>query len=93
LLDTIVEIANKVEVVDIVGRTIEIINNKKESYHQMVMETIEKVVSNLGSSYIGAHMEKFLIDGTLYVFREQKNDDAYVSSQEQLDVTKFHMHA
>jgi splicing factor 3B subunit 1 len=32
----------------------------------MVMETIEKVVSNLGASDIDAHLEELLIDGILY---------------------------
>lgn len=35
------------------------------------METIEKVVSNLGSSDIDARMEELLIDGILYAFQEQ----------------------
>jgi splicing factor 3B subunit 1 len=47
------------------------------------METIEKVVSKLGDPDIDAHLEEFLIDGILYTFHENTNDDAY----EPLDVT------
>ena len=42
------------------------------------METIEKVVANLGASDINAHSEQLLIDGILYVFQEHTNADANV---------------
>ncbi len=37
----------------------------------MVMETIDKVVSALGSSDIDARLEELLIDGILFAFQEQ----------------------
>jgi hypothetical protein len=40
LQDTIVEIANKVEVADIVRRTFEDLKYKSEPYRRMVMEKI-----------------------------------------------------
>jgi splicing factor 3B subunit 1 len=66
LEDITIEITNKVEVADIVGRTVEDLRDESEPYSQMVMETIEKVVSNLGASDIDAHLEELLIDGILY---------------------------
>ncbi|KAG5606688.1 hypothetical protein H5410_028180 [Solanum commersonii] len=42
----------------------------------MVMETIEKVVANLGASGIDSRLEELLIDGILYAFQEQTSDDA-----------------
>ncbi|KAM0044974.1 putative splicing factor 3B subunit 1 [Helianthus debilis subsp. tardiflorus] len=44
----------------------------------MVMETIEKVVANLGASDIDSRLEELLIDGILYAFQEQASDDANV---------------
>ncbi|CBI32870.3 unnamed protein product, partial [Vitis vinifera] len=44
LVDTTVEIANKVGVADIVGRIVEDLKDESEPYRRMVMETIEKFV-------------------------------------------------
>ncbi|CAL1386757.1 unnamed protein product [Linum trigynum] len=78
LVETTVEIANKVGVKDIVGGIVEDLKDESEPYRRMVMETIEKVVTNLGSSDIDARLEELLIDGILYAFQEQTNDDANV---------------
>ncbi|CAN1139501.1 Splicing factor 3B subunit 1 [Linum perenne] len=78
LVETTVEIANKVGVKDIVGRIVEDLKDESEPYRRMVMETIEKVVTNLGSSDIDARLEELLIDGILYAFQEQTSDDANV---------------
>lgn len=56
-VDTTVEIT-----VDIVGRTVEDLKDESEPYHRVVMETIEKVVANLGASDINARLEELLID-------------------------------
>ncbi|KAL0339839.1 UNVERIFIED_CONTAM: Splicing factor 3B subunit [Sesamum radiatum] len=77
LVETTVEIANKVGV-DIVGRIVEDLKDESEPYRRMVMETIEKVVTNLGASDIDARLEELLIDGILYAFQEQTSDDANV---------------
>ncbi|KAJ3696270.1 hypothetical protein LUZ60_001647 [Juncus effusus] len=78
LVETTVEMANKVGVADIVGRVVEDLKDESEPYRRMVMETIEKVVSNLGSSDIDSRLEELLIDGILYAFQEQTSDDANV---------------
>ncbi|KAL8139367.1 hypothetical protein V2J09_005388 [Rumex salicifolius] len=78
LVETTVEIANKVGVADIVGRVVEDLKDESEPYRRMVMETIEKVVTNLGSSDIDSRLEELLIDGILYAFQEQTSDDANV---------------
>ncbi|GLT94370.1 hypothetical protein SLE2022_121140 [Rubroshorea leprosula] len=78
LVETTVEIANKVGVADIVGRIVEDLKEESEPYRRMVMETIEKVVTNLGASDIDARLEELLIDGILYAFQEQTSDDANV---------------
>lgn len=78
LVETTVEIANKVGVADIVARVVEDLKDESEPYRRMVMETIEKVVENLGASDIDARLEELLIDGILYAFQEQTSDDANV---------------
>ncbi|KAM7466089.1 hypothetical protein LguiB_013651 [Lonicera macranthoides] len=78
LVETTVEIANKVGVADIVGRIVEDLKDESEPYRRMVMETIEKVVVNLGASDIDSRLEELLIDGILYAFQEQTSDDANV---------------
>ncbi|KAL6614775.1 hypothetical protein ACP70R_037045 [Stipagrostis hirtigluma subsp. patula] len=78
LVETTVEMANKVGVADIVGRIVEDLKDESEPYRRMVMETIEKVVANMGASDIDARLEELLIDGILYAFQEQTTDDANV---------------
>eukprot|EP01101_Sappina_pedata_P005916 TRINITY_DN2821_c0_g1_i1.p1 TRINITY_DN2821_c0_g1~~TRINITY_DN2821_c0_g1_i1.p1 ORF type:complete len:1165 (+),score=432.75 TRINITY_DN2821_c0_g1_i1:32-3496(+) len=78
LVETTVEIANKVGASDIVGRIVEDLKDESEPYRKMVMETIEKVVANLGTSDIDARQEELLIDGILYAFQEQSPDDTVV---------------
>ncbi|KAJ6683592.1 hypothetical protein OIU85_007296 [Salix viminalis] len=78
LVETTVEISNKAGVKDIVGRIVEDLKDESEPYRRMVMETIEKVVTNMGSSDIDARLEELLIDGILYAFQEQTSDDANV---------------
>ncbi|CAI9099103.1 OLC1v1035874C1 [Oldenlandia corymbosa var. corymbosa] len=76
LVETTVEIANKVGVADIVGMIVEELKDESEPYRRMVMDTIEKVVTNLGASDIDARLEELLIDSMLYAFQEQTCDDA-----------------
>jgi splicing factor 3B subunit 1 len=78
LVDTTVEVANKVGVADVVGQVVEDLKEESEPYWRMVMETIEKVVASLGPSDIDACLEELLIDGILYAFQEQMSDDANV---------------
>jgi splicing factor 3B subunit 1 len=41
----------------------------------MVMETIEKVLSALGSADVDQRLEEQLIDGLLYAFQEQQGQE------------------
>lgn len=75
LVETTVELANKVGVSEIVGRIVTDLKDESEPYRKMVMETIEKVVSNLGASDIDPRLEELLIDGILYAFQEQTVED------------------
>ncbi|KAJ8313781.1 hypothetical protein KUTeg_008342 [Tegillarca granosa] len=75
LVDTTVEIANKVGAAEIVGRIVDDLKDEAEQYRKMVMETIEKIMGNLGAADIDSRLEEQLIDGILYAFQEQTTED------------------
>ena len=75
LVDTTVEIANKVGASEIINRIVDDLKDESENYRKMVMETIEKIMSNLSAADIDARLEELLIDGILYAFQEQASDD------------------
>ncbi len=75
LVDTTVEIANKVGAAEIVSRVVDDLKDESEQYRKMVMETIEKIMGNLGSADIDSRLEEQLIDGILYAFQEQTTED------------------
>ena len=73
-MDTTVELANKVGAAEIIGRVVDDLKDEAEQYRKMVMETIEKVMANLGSADIDSRLEEQLIDGILYAFQEQTTE-------------------
>ncbi|KRY79686.1 Splicing factor 3B subunit 1, partial [Trichinella pseudospiralis] len=76
LVDTTEEIANKVGAAEIITRIVDDLKDENEQYRKMVMETIEKVMTNLGAADVDAKLEEQLIDGILYAFQEQTMEDA-----------------
>lgn len=75
LVKCTVELANKVGAADIVGRIVHDLKDESEPYRRMVMETIEKIVQNLGAADVDQRLEENLIDGMLYAFQEQTASD------------------
>ncbi|KAL5278450.1 SF3B1 family protein [Megaselia abdita] len=75
LVDTTVEIANKVGASEIINRIVDDLKDENEQYRKMVMETIEKIMGNLGAADIDSRLEEQLIDGILYAFQEQTTED------------------
>eukprot|EP00124_Ichthyophonus_hoferi_P003304 Ihof_evm3s279 gene=Ihof_evmTU3s279 len=75
LVDTTVELANKVGVTDIIARIIDGLKNESEPYRMLVMETIEKVIGNLGAADLDQGLEEKLVDGMLVAFQEQTMDN------------------
>lgn len=53
------------------GRIVEDLKDESEPYRRMVMETVDKVIQDLGTADISARLEELLIDGILYAFQEQ----------------------
>ncbi|DAZ92456.1 TPA: hypothetical protein N0F65_000240 [Lagenidium giganteum] len=78
LVETTVELANNVGASEIISRVVDDLKDESEPYRRMVMEAIQKVISNLGASDVGPDLEERLIDGILYAFQEQTSDDTAV---------------
>lgn len=78
VVETTVEIANKVGCSEVVGRIVDDLKDESEPYRKMVMETVELIIQNLGSADISERLEEQLIDGILYAFQEQASDENLV---------------
>eukprot|EP01125_Pyxidicula_operculata_P012892 TRINITY_DN424_c0_g1_i1.p1 TRINITY_DN424_c0_g1~~TRINITY_DN424_c0_g1_i1.p1 ORF type:complete len:1303 (+),score=408.89 TRINITY_DN424_c0_g1_i1:254-3910(+) len=76
LVDSTVELANKVGAADIVSRVVEALKDESEAFRKMVCETIDLIITKIGSSDIDVRLEERLVDGILYCFQEQASDDS-----------------
>lgn len=74
VIETTEELANKVGCSDVVTRIVDDLKDDSEPYRRMVMETVNKVLLNLGAGDIDERLEERLIDGILYAFQEQAVD-------------------
>ena len=74
VIETTEELANKVGCSEIIERIVNDLKDESEPYRRMVMETIKRVIDNLGASDIDIRLEERLIDGILYAFQEQSVD-------------------
>ncbi|CAG9772497.1 unnamed protein product [Ceutorhynchus assimilis] len=75
VVDTTIEIANIVGAPEILHRIVDDLKDEHENYRQMVMETIDKIIGNVGTADIDSRLEEQLIDGLLYAFQEQTTED------------------
>ncbi|KAI0216636.1 U2 snRNP component prp10 [Massospora cicadina] len=78
LVETTVELAQKVGVQEIISRIVEDLKDESEPYRKMVMETIDNVITSLGVADIDARLEEMLIDGILYAFQEQTLEELVI---------------
>ncbi|CAF1297742.1 unnamed protein product [Didymodactylos carnosus] len=69
---------NKVGSSEIINRIVDDLKDESEQYRKMVMDTIEKIMTNLGSHDIHSRLEEQLIDGILYAFQEQTTEDSVI---------------
>ena len=74
VIETTEELANKVGCSEIISRLVDDLKDDSEPYRRMVMETVNKVLKNLGAGDIDDRLEERLIDGILYAFQEQAVD-------------------
>ncbi|CAG9460321.1 unnamed protein product [Pedinophyceae sp. YPF-701] len=77
LVGTTVALAHKVGGKDILERIVEDLKDEYEPYRRMVMETIDRVVRDLGTTDVDARLEEVLVDGILYAFQEQSSEDTH----------------
>lgn len=75
VVETTVDLGQKVGVSEIVERIVNNLKDESEAYRKMTVETIEKVVASLGAADIGERLEERLIDGILVSFQEQSVED------------------
>jgi len=78
VVETSVELANKVGASEVLSRIVDDLKDESEPYRRMVMETVEKVIQNLGAADIDQRLEEQLVDGILYAFQEQVSDETAV---------------
>ena len=75
VVETTVDLGQKVGVSEIVERIVNNLKDESEAYRKMTVETIEKVIASLGAADIGEKLEERLIDGVLFAFQEQSVED------------------
>jgi len=75
VVETTVDLGQKVGVSEIVERIVNNLKDESEAYRKMTMETVEKVIASLGAADIGERLEERLIDGVLHSFQEQSVED------------------
>uniref|UniRef100_A0A0N4ZUE1 SF3b1 domain-containing protein n=1 Tax=Parastrongyloides trichosuri TaxID=131310 RepID=A0A0N4ZUE1_PARTI len=76
VVDTTVEIAMKVGSAEIIARIVDDLKDENEQYRKMVIETIECIITLMGANDIDQRLEELLIDGIMYAFTEQTQEDA-----------------
>ncbi|KAG4304941.1 hypothetical protein PORY_001616 [Pneumocystis oryctolagi] len=75
VVETTVELAQKVGVTEIIEKIVDHLKDESEPYRKMAVETIEKIIAGLGAADINTRLEERLIDGVLYAFQEQSMED------------------
>ncbi|RMZ79237.1 hypothetical protein DV737_g3490, partial [Chaetothyriales sp. CBS 132003] len=75
VVETTVDIGQKVGVSEIVEKIVNNLKDESEAYRKMTVETIEKVIASLGAADIGERLEERLVDGMLFAFQEQSIED------------------
>ncbi|KAK4189011.1 U2 snRNP component prp10 [Podospora australis] len=75
VVETTVDIGQKVGVSEILERIVANLKDESEAYRKMTVETVEKIVASLGAADIGERLEERLIDGILHAFQEQTVED------------------
>ena len=78
VVETTVDLGQKVGVGEIVERIVNNLRDENEAYRKMTVETIEKVIASLGAADIGERLEERLVDGILIAFNEQSTEDIVI---------------
>lgn len=75
VVETTVELAMKVGSSEVVSQIAEDLKDESEPYRKMVMETIDRVIRELGTGDVNERLEEMLVDGILYALQEQASEE------------------
>lgn len=75
LVDTALEIAGKVGGAEVIARLVEGLKDEAEAQRSLVLQTVAKVVSVMGTADLDSHAVDRLMDGTLYAYIAQEEHD------------------
>ncbi|KAN0071126.1 Armadillo-type fold [Elaphomyces granulatus] len=78
VVDTTVDLGQKVGVGEILDRIVNNLKDESEAYRKMTVETVEKLIASLGAADISERLEERLVDGVLYAFQEQSIEDIVI---------------
>jgi splicing factor 3B subunit 1 len=70
LIETTVEIAGRVGGAEITNKIVDELKDENEGYRKIVLETIEKIVSQFGVADVDAKLEERMLEGVLFAFQE-----------------------
>ncbi|KAI8903356.1 armadillo-type protein [Gorgonomyces haynaldii] len=76
LVETTVALAQKVGVSTIVSEIVDGLKDESEPYRRVVVEAIEAIVKQLGSADMDDRLVELLLDGLLFAFQEQTQQDS-----------------
>ncbi|KAL0640499.1 U2 snRNP component prp10 [Maublancomyces gigas] len=75
VVETTVDLAQKVGCGEIIERIVDHLKDESEPYRKMTLESVEKVIASLGAADVGERLEERLVDGVLFAFQEQTMED------------------
>jgi splicing factor 3B subunit 1 len=75
VVDTTVEIGQKVGASEIIERVVVNLKDESETYRKMTVETVDKILSGLGAADIDERLEERLVDGMLHAFQDQSVEE------------------
>lgn len=78
LVDTTFALASKVGGAEVIELIVQGLKDESEPFRKMVMETIQKILTKLGSADVSERLEELLVDGIVFAFQEQTSEDASV---------------
>ncbi|KAJ5267516.1 splicing factor 3B subunit 1 [Penicillium angulare] len=78
VVDTTVDLGQKVGVGEILERVVNNLKDESEPYRKMTVETVEKLIASLGAADVSERLEERLIDGVLHAFQEQSIEDIII---------------
>ncbi|KAH3672244.1 hypothetical protein WICMUC_004339 [Wickerhamomyces mucosus] len=75
VIETSIVLSNKVGAAEIIERLLNIIKDESEPFRKMAVETVNRVVTQLGTAGLTERIEERLIDSLLIAFQEQTATD------------------